>query len=179
MMLALLLLVMLLVLLLVLLVLTLPLPSFEVGQLVQYHSTSYGGWMDAVVKRVADDGAVDLDVRKGAEPSKVRDRTAAAADDEDDGAEDAGQVRSPLAALVLMLVLAVLLVLLVALLLLLLLVVVLLLFLLLPPLLLLLTRVAGALAGGDGAEPAGHWLAGQLLGAALRGGRRGAAGQGT
>jgi len=47
--------------------------KFSPGQRVQYRSNSnQGQWVDATVKRVNDDGTVDIDLRPRADPSNLR-----------------------------------------------------------------------------------------------------------
>ncbi|GAB5358535.1 hypothetical protein AAMO2058_000466700 [Amorphochlora amoebiformis] len=47
--------------------------AYSKGQRVQYKSTSNRGqWVDAVVKRINQDGTVDLDIRPKADPSNLR-----------------------------------------------------------------------------------------------------------
>ncbi|GAB5359884.1 hypothetical protein AAMO2058_000580600 [Amorphochlora amoebiformis] len=63
--------------------------QFKEGQLVQYKSVSAGGWVDTKVIGFQLDGRIDLEVRKGADPSRVR-----AIDDEDRKKRDQWKVGS-------------------------------------------------------------------------------------
>lgn len=48
--------------------------SFQVGEEVEYWSQTYKQWMPAKVSRLRDNGTYDLDVKKGAQPDKIRQR---------------------------------------------------------------------------------------------------------
>merc|ERR1719174_1141062 len=51
------------------------------GASVEYWSESFNRWVEARVKMIHDDGTLDLDVKRGANPAKVRPRR----DEEDAG----------------------------------------------------------------------------------------------
>ena len=51
---------------------------FKVGENVEYHNVPVGKWIKATVEHLHSDGRISLDVRKRADPSKVRRISAAA-----------------------------------------------------------------------------------------------------
>merc|ERR1719265_2429009 len=52
------------------------------GAIVEYWSESFNRWVEARVKAYHEDGTLDLDVKRGANPAKVRARQPVSADDE-------------------------------------------------------------------------------------------------
>ena len=46
--------------------------SWQVGQIVQYNSSSNGGWVYARIEQLHDDGRISLDVRRSADPARIR-----------------------------------------------------------------------------------------------------------
>lgn len=47
-------------------------PPFRVGEKVRYRSQTAGRWIDAKVEKINDDGTIDLNVRKKANPSNMK-----------------------------------------------------------------------------------------------------------
>ena len=46
--------------------------AWQVGQIVQYNSSSNGGWVYARIEQLHDDGRISLDVRRRADPARIR-----------------------------------------------------------------------------------------------------------
>ena len=46
--------------------------NWQVGQIVQYNSSSNGGWVYARIEQLHDDGRISLDVRRRADPARIR-----------------------------------------------------------------------------------------------------------